>query len=129
MLKLQHRTTGRGNSPAGVRERGLVTFTGRAVTWLRRLVTGLSPCRPRFDPRSVHEGFMVDKVTLGKVFPPSTSVFPCQFHSTGTPLHGKMKKLIFITGLHNKLQDSGASVASAVGPSSPHKKKSQDLNL
>jgi hypothetical protein len=34
--------------------------------------------------------------------------FPCQFHSTGAPLLGKMKKLIiflfiFITGLHNTL--------------------------
>jgi hypothetical protein len=33
--------------------------------------------------------------------------FPCQFHSAGAPLLGKIKKLIiflfiFITGLHNK---------------------------
>jgi hypothetical protein len=35
--------------------------------------------------------------------PQSTSVFPCQFHSTGATLLGKTKKLIiFITGLHNK---------------------------
>jgi hypothetical protein len=48
---------------------------------------------------------------------PNTSVFPCQFHSTGAPLHGKTKKLIiFITGLHNKPQGCGASVASAAGP-------------
>jgi hypothetical protein len=26
----------------------------------------------------------------------STSVFPCQFHSTGAPLLGKMKKLIIV---------------------------------
>jgi hypothetical protein len=24
--------------------------------------------------------------------PPSTSVFPCQFHPTGAPLHGKTEK-------------------------------------
>ena len=48
--------------------------------------------RPGFDPGSVHVEFVVDKVALGQVFPPSTSVLPCQFHSTGAPLNGKMKK-------------------------------------
>jgi hypothetical protein len=50
-------------------------------------------------------------------FSPSISVFPCQFHSTGAPLKGKMKKklIVFITGLHNKPQGCGASVASAAG--------------
>jgi hypothetical protein len=61
-------------------------------------------------------GFVVNKVALGQVFPPpSTSVFPAQLHSTGAPLHGKTKKKI-ITGLHNKPQGCGASVASAAGP-------------
>jgi hypothetical protein len=54
-------------------------------------------------------------------FSPSASVFPSQFHSTGAPLVGKMKNLIifnfiFITGLHNKPQGCGASVATAAGP-------------
>jgi hypothetical protein len=66
-------------------------------------------------------GFVVDKVTLGQVFPPSSSVFPCQFHSTGAPLLGKGQKIIiiifiFITGLHNKPHGCSASVASAAGP-------------
>jgi hypothetical protein len=70
------------------------------VQWLRQLVASLSPRWPAFDPGSVHVGFVVDKVALG-------SVFPCQIHSTGAQLLGKMKKLIiflfiFITGLHNK---------------------------
>jgi hypothetical protein len=42
-------------------------------------------------------GFLVDKVALGQVFSPSTSVFSCQFHSIGTPLH----IFIFITGLQS----------------------------
>jgi hypothetical protein len=49
----------------------------------------------------------------------STSVFPCQFHSTSVPLLGKMKKLItfiLMTGLHNKPQGCSVSVASAAGP-------------
>jgi hypothetical protein len=88
-----------------------------AVPWLRRLVAGLSPRRPGFDPGSLHVGFMVDKVALGQVFSPSTSAFPCQFHSTGGPLGGKTKKLIiFVAGLRNKPQGCGASVASAAGP-------------
>jgi hypothetical protein len=67
-------------------------------------------------------GFVVDKVALEQVFPPSTSVFPSQFHNTVVPLHEKMKNLIiFITGLHNKPQDCGASLASAAVPFSTHK--------
>jgi hypothetical protein len=44
------------------------------------------------NPGSVHVGFMVDKVALGQVSPPSTWVFSCQFHSTGAALLGKTKK-------------------------------------
>jgi hypothetical protein len=57
-----------------------------AVPWLRRLAAGLPPRRPGFDPGSVHVGFVVDKVALGRVFPPNSSVLPCQFRSTGAPL-------------------------------------------
>jgi hypothetical protein len=77
-----------------------------------RLVAGLPPLRPGFDPRLVYDG-QSDTETG---FSPSTSVFPCQFLSTGAPLHGKTKKLIIITGLHNKPQGCGASVAPAAGP-------------
>jgi hypothetical protein len=70
-------------------------------------------------------GFLVDKVALGQVFSPSTSVSPFQFHSTGAPLLGKTKKLIvFFTGLHNKPQGCGASVVSAEGPFTTKKKYS-----
>ena len=40
----------------------------------------------------VNVGFVVDKVALGQGFSPSTSVFPCQYHSTGATLLVKMKK-------------------------------------
>jgi hypothetical protein len=46
-----------------------------AVPWLKRLVVGLSPRRPGFAPGSIHVGFVVDKVALGR-FSPSTSVSP-----------------------------------------------------
>jgi hypothetical protein len=53
-------------------------------------------------------------------FSPSSSVFPCHFHSIGAPLLGKGQKIIiifiFITGLHNKPHGCSASVASAAGP-------------
>jgi hypothetical protein len=88
------------------------------VTWPRQVDVELSPRKPGFYPGSVCVGFVVEKVALGQVLSPSTSVFPCQFHSTGAPSLKKMKKLIiFITGLHNKPHGCGASVASAAGRS------------
>jgi hypothetical protein len=59
------------------------------------------------------------KLALGQVFLPSTSVFSCQFHSTGALLLGKGQKItiiiIVITGLHKKSQGCCVSVASAAG--------------
>jgi hypothetical protein len=46
--------------------------------------------------------------STGTGFSASTSVFPCQFYSTGAPLLGKMTEkltifvFIFLIGLHNK---------------------------
>jgi hypothetical protein len=40
-----------------------------AMTWLRLLIAGLSLQKPRFEPMSVHMGFVVDKVALGQFFP------------------------------------------------------------
>jgi hypothetical protein len=64
----------------------------------------------------------------GTGFSPSSSVFPCQFHSTGAPLLGKGQKIIiiiviFITGLHNKPHGCSASVASAAPQQTLLKKK------
>ena len=41
--------------------------------------------RHEFYPRLLNVVFVVNKITLGHVFPPSTSVFPCQYHSTHAP--------------------------------------------
>ena len=49
------------------------------VLWLRRLVAGLPPRRPGFDPGSVHVGFVVDKVALGQVFPRVLRFSPVSF--------------------------------------------------
>jgi hypothetical protein len=92
-----------------------------AVPWLRRLVAGLSPRRPGFDPGSVHVGFVVDKVALGQVFPRVLRFSPVNFTPPVVHYTKKWKELIiflflFITGLHNKPQGFGASVASAAGP-------------
>jgi hypothetical protein len=40
----------------------------KAVLWLRRLVASLSHWRSGFAPRSVHVGFVADKVAVGQVF-------------------------------------------------------------
>jgi hypothetical protein len=46
----------------------------QAVPRLRRLIAGLTPRRPGFDPGSVHVGFVVDKVALGQDFSTSAPV-------------------------------------------------------
>jgi hypothetical protein len=85
------------------------------VPWLTCLVAGISPRRhggSRVSPCGIC-GWQID---TGTGFSLSTSVFPCQFNSTGASLHEKIKTLvIFITGLYNKPQGCGGSVASAVG--------------
>jgi hypothetical protein len=87
-----------------------------AVPWLRGLVAGLSPQRHGFDPESVHVAFVMHGVALGQVLPrlfwfSPVSFIPPVLHYTET-----RKKIIFVTGLHNKPQGCGASVRSAEGP-------------
>jgi hypothetical protein len=52
-----------------------------AVSWLRRLVAGLSPRIHRFTLGSVHAGFVVDKVAMRQVFlRVLRSSLPVSFH-------------------------------------------------
>jgi hypothetical protein len=49
-------------------------------------------------------GFVVDELALGQVFPPEKlRFFPCQFHSTGAALLGKMKKTDLSVHLHHRV--------------------------
>jgi hypothetical protein len=65
----------------------------------RRPLTSEGRVRSRVSPC----GFLGGQSGTETGFSSSTSIVPCQFHSTGAPLQGKTKKLIFfITGLHNK---------------------------
>jgi hypothetical protein len=43
------------------------THTRQAMQWVRQFVADLSMWMPGFNPRTVHEGLVVDKVTLKHV--------------------------------------------------------------
>jgi hypothetical protein len=68
----------------------------------RRPLTAEARVRSRVGPC----GFCGGQSGTGTGFSPSTSVFPCQFYSTGAPLEwkGRNNLIIFITGLQNKLR-------------------------
>jgi hypothetical protein len=106
---------GKGRAMAQAVSCRLPTAEARVRSWV-------SPC-----------GICGGQSGTGTRFSPSTSVFPCQFHSTGAPLLGKGQKIIiiiviFITGLQKKPQGCGASVASAAGPLTTKKNLGNDCN-
>jgi hypothetical protein len=77
------------------------------MPWLRRLVGGLSPRRPGFDPRPVRGRFVVDRLSLGQVFLRiirflRVSIIPSMFH---THLHACL--MTFCTVLHVECVWSG----------------------
>jgi hypothetical protein len=99
----------------------------RAVPWLRRLVAGLSARRPGFDPGSAMWDLWWTKWHWDMGFPQYFSV-PLSISIRRCSINRKNEKslIIIITGLHNKPQGCGASVASAAGPS---KKKTYNQNF
>jgi hypothetical protein len=83
--------------------------------------------RRKKNPGPVHVGFVVDKVALGQVFPRVLRFSPVNFISPLLHYLRKSKKLIiFITGLHNKPQGCGASVASAAASFTQEKYYTED---
>jgi hypothetical protein len=67
-----------------LRRRFLLSYGFRAnerqsTADFRRLVAGLPPQKPGFDPGSVHVGLVVYKVALGQVFPQVLRFSPVNF--------------------------------------------------
>jgi hypothetical protein len=100
------------------------------VPWLRRLTAGLPPRRPGFDPGSVYVGFVVDKVALGRVFPPSTSVFPCQFHFHFCSITRKRTKNNHHRHLHHRVAQEASRLrcVRSVCCGALHQLKKESLN-
>jgi hypothetical protein len=68
----------------------LYELSGRAMPHAvsRRPLTTEARVRSRVNPCGICGG----QSGTGTGFSPSNSVFPCQLHSIGAPLHGKTKK-------------------------------------
>jgi len=67
----------KGSPPTGHNQLTRHTARVRAVTRLRWLGASVSPQRLMFDQRSVHVGFVVNKVAVGQVFSLSESIHKC----------------------------------------------------
>jgi hypothetical protein len=57
-------------------------FMKAAVPRFQQFIASFSLRRPTFNTRSVHVGFLVDKVSLRQGFYAKYFDFPCQYHST-----------------------------------------------
>ena len=79
----------------------IVQGRARAQAVSRRSLTAEARARSRVGPCGICGG----RSGTGTGFSPSTSVFPCQFHSTGAPLKWKCRKKLHHlhhTESHNK---------------------------
>jgi hypothetical protein len=75
-------------------------------------------------------GFVVDKVALGQISPRVLRFSLVNFIPSVLQYTEKEKLIvIFVTGLHNKPQGCGASVASAAGPFTTKEKMPVTMNL
>jgi hypothetical protein len=73
LIKVQNRVTGHHKPLLSA------TVIYQAMPWLRQSFTSLSPQRPGLNPRSVHVGFLVERMTIAQVFVPVLQFFHSQY--------------------------------------------------
>jgi hypothetical protein len=75
----------------------------QSLPWVRRLVDGLSSCRPVFDTREVRMGLVADEFAVGRDFPVTITPSELHMHLFVHRRHCIVFEIDSVVKLHTKL--------------------------